>query len=547
MAARPTQLTFESDAATLPQLVATARALLPSRRGLSPAEQACLSGAPGAAARSVLQCRAAIRRGEDPLGEALLRIRPGDERRRCGAVYTPAAIVREMMRWAATQPQPSRVVDPGAGSGRFLIAAARLFPRAELHAVECDAVAALLLRANAAVLGFSDRLTVAVQDYRAIELAARDGPTLFVGNPPYVRHHDISEQWKTWFAESASRFGLRASKLAGLHIHFFLKTRMIARPGDYGAFVTSAEWLEVNYGSVLRRLLSDGLGGTAVHVLAPNARPFADALTTGAITCFRVGSAPERIILRRVERIDELRGLDASTGTAAPVRELASARKWSVASAARGAAPADRVELGQLFRVHRGQVSGANAVFVSGNYPGDVPDGLLLPTVTRARELISAGDILKDCGALRRVIDIPPDLDKFSTADRAALDRFLAWARRQGAHETYIARHRRAWWSVGLRDAAPILCTYMARRPPVFVRNLCGARHLNIAHGLYPRESLTDAALRATVRFLNGNVRVESGRTYAGGLTKFEPRELERVLIPRLEHLNELAAALDAR
>src|SRR5262249_1602850 len=105
------------------------------------------------------------------------------------------------------------------------------------------------------------------------------------------------------------------------------------------------------------------------------------------------------------------------------------------------------------------------------------------------------------------------------------------------ADQSYIARHRRAWWSVGLKAPAPILCTYMARRPPAFVRNLCGARHINIAHGLYPREPLADGALDALAGFLPENVAQTAGRTYAGGLTKFEPKELERIAVPRLEEL----------
>ena len=59
-----------------------------------------------------------------------------------------------------------------------------------------------------------------------------------------------------------------------------------------------------------------------------------------------------------------------------------------------------------------------------------------------------------------------------------------------------------------------------------------GARHLNIAHGLYPREPLSAATLDALVAWLRGNVRASGGRTYAGSLTKFEPREIERILVP---------------
>ena len=77
----------------------------------------------------------------------------------------------------------------------------------------------------------------------------------------------------------------------------------------------------------------------------------------------------------------------------------------------------------------------------------------------------------------------------------------------------------------------------MARRPPAFVRNLCGARHINIAHGLYPREAMPDATLDALATFLRENVAQSAGRTYAGGLTKFEPKELERIAVPPLEVL----------
>jgi hypothetical protein len=133
-----------------------------------------------------------------------------------------------------------------------------------------------------------------------------------------------------------------------------------------------------------------------------------------------------------------------------------------------------------------------------------------------------------------RVIDLPPDLRGLEADERGAIEKFLAWARRQGAHEAYVARHRRAWWSVALRDPAPILCTYMARRAPAFVRNQVKVRHINIAHGLYPREPLAKDDLMAIVTYLRRHIGTAGGRVYAGGLVKFEPRELERILVPRV-------------
>ncbi len=190
--------------------------------------------------------------------------------------------------------------------------------------------------------------------------------------------------------------------------------------------------------------------------------------------------------------------------------------------------------------MHRGQVTGANKVWIDGPDTPKLPERFLLPCVTKARELMAAGGRIDQAKGLRRVIDLPVDLDGITKRERTLIRDFLAWAEDQGANETYIARHRRAWWSVGLKAPAPILVTYMARRPPVFVRNPAGARHINIAHGLYPRGDMTDADLDRAAAYLTGLALGQGGRTYAGGLTKFEPKEIERLIIPPLSAMPEV-------
>ena len=524
--------------ASEPELAALAFTMAGSDAFLTEAERALVSEASVPPPSHLKQLREAIVRGNDPLGSAFCRLRSPEVRRRQGAVYTPRPIVDAMIAWAEGETPPVRIVDPGAGSGRFLLAAGRVFPGAELVAVEMDPLAALMLRANAAALNMAGRLTLHLDDYRAVVLPPANGPTLFLGNPPYVRHHEISAAWKGWMADVAASNGLKASKLAGLHIHFFLKTRELARTGDYGAFVTSAEWLDVNYGEVLRRLLTNGLGGASLHVIDPRAMPFSDAATTGAITCFRLGARDTRLRLRSVSALDRLGDLRA--GRHVSWSRLDETRRWSSMLRPESVrAASGRTTLGELCRVHRGQVTGCNAVWIAGDYRGALPETVSVPAITKARELIQAAPRLVSVAGLRRVIDLPADLDELGEDKYAQVRRFLEWARLRGADRSYVARHRRAWWAVALRPPAPILCTYMARRPPAFVRNPCGARHLNIAHGLYPRDPLPDSVLDALCAWLQNNVCVSSGRTYAGGLTKFEPKELERIPIPSVEQLNE--------
>lgn len=528
-----------------PVLAAHATHLAGADAKLTPAERALVPEDHVPDEAHLEQLRRAITGGGDPLGELFCAVRSAKTRRAHGAVYTPRPIVTAMLDWATKQGTPARIVDPGAGSGRFLFAAGKRFPDTQLVAVEIDPLAALTLRANAAVLGLSDRLIVLIQDYRAADLADIKGKTLFLGNPPYVRHHAIAPEWKAWFADIAADHGLKASKLAGLHIHFFLKTHTLAKPGDYGAFITSAEWLDVNYGHVMRELLTTHFGGVALHVIAPVARPFADAMTTGAITCFHAKRTGHAIRFRSVRKLSELGSLPPGRKVRSPI--VKSEHRWSRLLQPLARAPHGHLKLGDICRVHRGQVTGCNAVWIAGGFRGQLPESVLFATVTRARELFDAETELSCSDQLRRVVDLPTELNGFDDEESRQIEQFLRWAKGAGADTSYVARNRKAWWSVGLREAAPILATYMARRPPAFVRNKCRAHHLNIAHGIYPRVPMADAVLDALSAWLRDTVCLTDGRSYAGGLTKFEPRELEQLSVPPLEELHERAQDLDTR
>ncbi|MFZ0270970.1 MAG: N-6 DNA methylase [Acidobacteriaceae bacterium] len=478
--------------------------------------------------------REMILAGLDPLGEAFCVLRPPEQRRADGATYTPTAIVNAMVGWAATQRVPGRIVDPGVGSGRFLMRAAQSFPKASLIGIDIDPLAALIARANLSVAGLAHRSQVVVSDYRSFS-EKTSGATLYIGNPPYVRHHQIAAKWKDWLFEEAAKLGHNASKLAGLHVHFFLATARNARAGDFGVFITAAEWLDVNYGSLVRSLILKQLGGQSITIIEPTAQPFPDAATTAAITTFEIASKPTSLYFRRVENLAALDGLNM--GRKVHRDRLAAQSRWSYLTRGAEKTPKGYVELGELCRVHRGQVTGSNEVWIAGEHSEGLPQSVLFPSITRAREVFAAEGLLDDATQLRRVIDLPVDLDELENAERRSVERFLKVAKRMGANLGYIAQHRRAWWAVGLRAPAPIIATYMARRPPAFVVNRADARHINVAHGLYPRISLKASELKALVRFMQTNISQESGRTYAGGLTKFEPREMERLIVPGPELL----------
>jgi hypothetical protein len=367
-------------------------------------------------------------------------------------------------------------------------------------------------------------------DYLTVPLPEHDGVTAWVGNPPYVRHHSLTPATKAWAARAADRVGHKVSGLAGLHALFFLATALRGKRGDVGCFVTSAEWLDVGYGSIVRHLFTNGIGGRALDLVDPRTVPFEEAMTTALIACFEIGREPGDVAVRLVDQVLELSELE--DGILVPVAEMAGLRRWSQLFKATREAHDGQV-LGNIARVHRGLVTGANQFFVMSRDEAR-QRGLsdwVRPAITRATEILGAGGVIYDSPALRVVLDLPTGFDRTA---HPAVNAYLAKGERDGVDQRYITMHRRRWWSIEVGRPAPIVASYMARQAPRFARNPDGLALLNIGHGIYPTTITTDEGLQKLSNALNGarDRFAGSGRTYHGGLEKFEPREMEALPLP---------------
>lgn len=106
-----------------------------------------------------------------------------------------------MVRWALSR-EPERFIDPGSGSGRFAAAAVRARPDISVVAVDLDPLATLLTRANLAVLGARNP-TILNADYLTARIPKISGKSAWVGNPPYVRHHELTPAAKRWSIKGA--------------------------------------------------------------------------------------------------------------------------------------------------------------------------------------------------------------------------------------------------------------------------------------------------------------------------------------------------------
>jgi adenine-specific DNA-methyltransferase len=523
------------EVSSLEELLSIALSLVP-RGAFTPAEKAATRGMKASHDSARLDSIVAlIRRGEDPLGQAYCRIKTPAARHDAGQTFTPPDIVATMLAWARGHGRNkiTRIVDPGTGTGRYTRAALQAFPHAQAVSVELDPVVAVLLRANLEACGLSARCQVVVDDYRNLQLPAIEDSTLFIGNPPYVRHHQISAHWKKWYTAGLKARGASGSKLAGLHLHFFLKTCMLASAKDLGCFITAAEWLDAGYGSGLRELLTGPLGGISVFLAEPELRLFHDALASAAITAFAPGAPAKHIRFSRFSSVPAARNLEGGREIAISTAQAEASWSALFRKSARRRRD-DRVPLGEYVRVSRGQQTGMNSVWIKNPETPELPARFLIPTITGARDIIGAPNAVIDKRqALERVISLPLDLKSLARAERAQVDAFLRWACVLGANKTYTATHRSPWYHVRLNAIPPVVMTYMRRGPPVFAQNKAGAPLLNIAHGLFTKVPLSGRQRQALVAWLNANVDGKDGRMSAGGLIKFEPSTAMKIKVPR--------------
>jgi hypothetical protein len=403
-------------------------------------------------------------------------------------------------------------------------------PAIEVVGIDIDPVATLLSRAVVAVLDADAQILNA--DFVGTELAPIKGRTAFVGNPPYVRHHSLGTEAKRRAQALGELLGVSVSSLAGLHAHFYLATAAHARIGDIGCYITSSEWLDVNYGFVVRTLLSNGLGVRSIELFDPKSSAFTEAMTTAVITCFEVGSIHPFIRTRAIAKDEAVAPLGA--GADVPRDLFERGKRWShLIRRGEDCRNASGSRLGDVAKVHRGVATGANDYFVLKKPDAQQLgiDAWCVPVISSGKEIIESGGIIRDCPERKVILAVLSNPDRGS--DEKLEEYLRAGERRHNGQpavcERYLARHRRPWWNLGIPKPPPIVATYMARQPPSFAYNADQLLITNIALGIYPEFRMSESELLELVTQLNRRRQEFAGlgRTYQGGLEKFEPKEME--------------------
>ena len=470
------------------------------------------------------------------------------QRNKWGQFATPPQLALGIAHYAKTLMggTPVRFLDPAIGTGSFFSALTQTFPPNSIAAasgIELDP-----LFAEAAVALWTDRgLRVIEGDFTRQPLPERPF-NLVIANPPYVRHHHLSAAGKDRLkAQLARSLHLDISGLAGLYCYFMLLCHDWMEDHGLAIWLIPSEFMDVNYGIVLRRYLTERVTLLHIHRFCPTDAQFNDALVSSAIVVFRKSPPPHA----HAARFSFAGPIESPCSEAlVPLETLRDSRKWTQFPGGTPSPDTGELTLGDIFAIKRGLATGSNNFFLlteAQTTEWQIPRAFLKPILPGPRHL--TGDIVEPLpGGAPNVSPRLFLLDCHEPEERIQtkwprLHAYLQSGRELKIHEAYLASHREPWYSQEQRPPAPFLCTYMGRsrngaHPFRFIWNRSQATAHNVYLMLYPRGPLRDA-LKArpelarqvfeSLQRITPAQLLSEGRVYGGGLHKVEPKELAQI------------------
>mgnify|MGYP003876416771 CR=1 FL=1 len=507
----------------------------------------------------------------DALGQLYEEIMPQEERRRLGEFYTPKPIAEFMVRWAVKEPYYS-VLDPGVGSGTFLIEA---FYRLEalgcdirkafsqLYGVDINPLATLMATINILrhVPDIQPRIFLA--DF--LKLNPLTAPAVgfdrttfeaIVCNPPYTRHHELLRPYKEEIARIIeAEVGEPVSRLSSIYLHFFIHACHFLKEEGRLAFITPSEWMESEYGVVLRRFLAKRMRVEAIVLFGEEALAFPGVLTRACITLALKDEIDKRTLLVRlrswppvselIEAIERGEGRDYGWGRI-KLCDLASidpTTKWTPLFeelTVRTMSPF-MTELAKLAKVSRGIATGANKFFVLSKLEVKrygIEREYLRPVVAGARYIRGYDFTKADWELLRnerkKVYLLWCHKRKEELCDTSVI-KYIERGERAGLDKRYLTRCRPVWYWVERRDVPDAFLVYMFRGGLRFIYNRAGAYALNTLHCVYFNKEIRNEEenVKAILAYLNSRPAFELARgvlrVYGGGMYKLEPKEAEKI------------------
>jgi adenine-specific DNA-methyltransferase len=475
------------------------------------------------------------------------------QRNRLGQFGTPPALASEIIGLALSflpAHQKIRFLEPGFGTGAFYSALLHQIPATRLETAtgyEIDTDYA----ESAKRLWGKTGLTLHIADFVKTEPPQTEIAkyNLLACNPPYVRHHHLSQSQKLELQHAVRHhFNFELNGLSGLYAYFIILSQVWMAKDAIGAWLVPSEFMDVNYGLKVKEFLTGKVTLQRIHRFDPNEIQFGDASVSSSVIVIKntVPLSSHEVEFTYGGTLSKPR-----TERRVNLAELRHVSKWMGLSKNLPEAKKQRHTLEDLFTIKRGLATGCNTFFIVtaeqiSKY--DLPKRYLQPILPGPKELENDEIQADEQGEpliqnLRYLIscDLPEHIVK---EQYPALWKYLMQGVDLGINKRYLCQHRKPWYSQEIRPPAVFICTYMGRptkrstSPFRFLYNHSKATAANTYLLLYPKphfarmlEKNPDLYRKVweALSSITSETLTNEGRVYGGGLHKLEPNELANI------------------
>ena len=259
----------------------------------------------------------------DVLGRVYEELIPEDERHKLGQYYTPPPIAEFMVKMCIRSSN-DKVLDPGCGSGGFLVKAyhklkdwkmkenpfsvdTQLHKELldQLYGIDINQFPAQLAAMNLATRNLkikSENMHLIVSDFFKVDPSIPIFPSSMfdavLTNPPYTdwREMEHREKVRTVALKYTDETTLNVGRQAGIYVYFFTHGAKFLRNGGMMGFLVSDAWLDMYYGVGLKKFFMDFFNIKAI--VAHDRGVFEKALVNTVVTILEKAEGDSRKKIR---------------------------------------------------------------------------------------------------------------------------------------------------------------------------------------------------------------------------------------------------------
>lgn len=479
--------------------------------------------------------------------------KPRSVRYKLGQFSTPRNLADEILEYSKSLSVAKEIkfLDPAVGTGSFYTGLLNAYGQNIESALGFE-IDEDYYRVGKDTWKNYEKLQIINGDFIQAKPEENEKFNLLVCNPPYTRHHQISLDIKLRLKELVNdKFPYKLSGLSGLHIYFMLLSNEWMEENGVSIWLVPSEILEVNYGKIIKEYLLNDVELLRIHFFDKSDVQFSDALVSSCVIAFR-HVKPD--INNRVEFSSGGSLLNPSTSKSITKSDLRLSDKWSrylinqTNKQEVNNAFGKQYFLGDYFDVKRGIATGDNNFFVLDKDEAQslgIPKKYLKNVLPSSRYLGNGVITMDNDGYLDTekklvLLDIDLSLDEIKLRYPKLHD-YLISGIQGGVSEKYLTSRRKPWYSQEKRNPPQYFVRYMTRenegssKKSLLIKNEADAVATNTYLMIYKKlqppldgNVANETIWKKLIEKLSENIN-SLGRTYGGGLIKFEPSELKQV------------------